>query len=124
MKNNNLILSLATALLLATSPAKAQTNEVQLDADGIMRVGAPVRIVTIGNSITAGYSNTSPYWAWPAQMGRMLGPDYEVRNYAVSSTTMNIHVNFSFRNTGNYLRAASILFASRTRLEAAACSAI
>lgn len=43
MKNNNLILSLATALLFATSPAKAQTNEVQLDADGIMRVGAPVR---------------------------------------------------------------------------------
>lgn len=105
MKNNNLILSLATALLLATSPAKAQTNEVQLDADGIMRVGAPVRIVTIGNSITAGYSNTSPYWAWPAQMGRMLGPDYEVRNYAVSGTTMNIHVNSSFRNTGNYPKA-------------------
>lgn len=30
MKNNNLILSLAAALLLAASPAKAQTNEVQL----------------------------------------------------------------------------------------------
>ncbi len=61
MQNNNLILSLAVALLLAAVPAKAQTNEVQLDEDGIMRVGAPVTIVTIGNSITAGYSNTSPY---------------------------------------------------------------
>ena len=57
--------------LFAVLGAKAQTNEVQLDADGIMRVGAPVTIVTIGNSITAGYSNTSPYWAWPAQLGRM-----------------------------------------------------
>ena len=105
MQNNNLIVSLAAALLLAACPAKAQTNEVALDADGIMRVGAPVTIVTIGNSITAGYSNTSPYWAWPAQMGRMLEPDYEVKNYAVSGTTMNIHVNSSYRNTGNYPKA-------------------
>ena len=73
----------ALAVLFSFS-SYSQTNEVQLDADGIMRVGAPVTIVTIGNSITAGYSNTSPYWAWPAQMGRMLGPDYEVKNYAVS----------------------------------------
>lgn len=58
MKYNNLIVSLAAALLLAANPAKAQTNEVQLDVDGIMRVCAPVPIVTIGNSITAGYSNT------------------------------------------------------------------
>ena len=84
---------------------KAQTNEIQLDADGIMRVGAPVTIVTIGNSITAGYSNTSAYWAWPAQMERMLGPEYQVKNYAVSGTTMNLHVNASFRNTGNYPKA-------------------
>ena len=91
--------------LLSFLCIKAQTNEVQLDADGIMRVGAPVTIVTIGNSITAGYSNTSPYWAWPAQMGRMLGPDYQVKNYAVSGTTMNIHVNSSYRNTGNYPKA-------------------
>ena len=83
----------------------AQTNKIVLDEDGIMRVGAPVTIVTIGNSITAGYSNTSPYWAWPAQMGRMLGPGYQVKNYAVSGTTMNIHVNSSFRNTGNYPKA-------------------
>ena len=91
--------------LLSIQGVKAQTNEVQLDADGIMRVGVPVTIVTIGNSITAGYSNTSPYWAWPAQMGRMLGPDYQVKNYAVSGTTMNLHVNSSYRNTGNYPKA-------------------
>jgi lysophospholipase L1-like esterase len=66
--------------LVGTLVGKAQTNEIQLDADGIMRVGAPVTIVTIGNSITAGYSNTSAYWAWPAQMERMQGPEYQVKN--------------------------------------------
>ena len=91
--------------LVACVVGKAQTNEVQLDADGIMRVGAPITIVTIGNSITAGYSNTSAYWAWPAQMQRMLGPEYQVKNYAVSGTTMNQHVNSSFRKTGNYPKA-------------------
>ena len=96
MKIRNLIL----LCLLGTLASKAQTNEVELDADGIMRVGAPVTIVTIGNSITAGYSNTSSYWAWPAQMERMLGPEYQVKNYAVSGTTMNLHINASFRNTG------------------------
>ena len=96
---------LSVLCLLGTLVGKAQTNEIQLDADGIMRVGAPVTIVTIGNSITAGYSNTSGYWAWPAQMERMLGPGYQVKNYAVSGTTMNRHVGASFCNTGNYPKA-------------------
>ena len=91
--------------LMLSLAGKAQTNEIQLDEDGIMRVGAPVTIVTIGNSITAGYSNTSAYWAWPAQLERMLGPEYQVKNYAVSGTTMNLHINASFRNTGNYPKA-------------------
>ena len=91
--------------LMAMHCTKAQNPDVQLDADGIMRVGAPVTIVTIGNSITAGYSNTSSYWAWPAQLSRMLGPDYEVKNYAVSGTTMNQHVDASYRKTGNYPKA-------------------
>ena len=91
--------------LIASLVGRAQTNDIQLDSDGIMRVGAPITIVTIGNSITAGYSNTSPYWAWPAQMGRMLGPEYQVKNYAVSGTTMNQHINQSFRKTGNYPKA-------------------
>jgi len=82
-----------------------QARKIELDADGVMRVGAPITIVTIGNSITAGYSNTSSYWAWPAQFGRMIGPDYEVKNYAVSGTTMNQHINASFRKTDNYPKA-------------------
>lgn len=108
MKTNTTVWKLYCGLLLCLlglQGVKAQKQDVELDADGIMRVGAPITIVTIGNSITAGYSNTSSYWAWPAQFGRMIGPDYEVKNYAVSGTTMNLHINASFRNTGNYPKA-------------------
>lgn len=107
LKNMNIMkyrILILLSLMLSLA-GKAQTNEIQLDEDGIMRVGAPVTIVTIGNSITAGYSNPSAYWAWPAQMERMLGPEYQVKNYAVSGTTMNIHINSSYRNTGNYPKA-------------------
>ena len=107
LKNMNIMkyrILILLSLMLSLA-GKAQTNEIQLDEDGIMRVGAPVTIVTIGNSITAGYSNTSAYWAWPAQLERMLGPEYQVKNYAVSGTTMNIHINSSYRNTGNYPKA-------------------
>ncbi|MBR4645167.1 MAG: hypothetical protein IKO73_08455 [Bacteroidaceae bacterium] len=46
MKNRILLL----LCLLSTLSTKAQTNEVLLDADGIMRVGAPVNIP---NSVTS-----------------------------------------------------------------------
>lgn len=98
--------SITTALLFSlTFVGHAQNIKVQLDADGIMRVGAPIRIVTIGNSITDGYSNTARYWAWPEQMNRLLGPDYQVLNYAVSGTTMGQKANASYRKTDSYLKA-------------------
>lgn len=67
--------------------AKAQTD-VSLDADGIMRVGAPITIVCIGNSITDGYSNTSRNLAWPSQLNNLLGPEYMVVNCGVGGTCM------------------------------------
>ena len=86
---------------------QAQRVDVQLDADGIMRVGAPINIVTIGNSITDGYSNTSRYWAWPEQMNRLIGSDYQVLNYAVSGTTMGQKASASFRKTSSYPKAVA-----------------
>lgn len=67
---------------------KAQTD-ISLDADGIMRVGAPITIVCVGNSITDGYSNTSRNLAWPLQMNTLLGPEYQVLNYGVGGTCMS-----------------------------------
>ena len=83
----------------------AQQQDIELDADGIMRVNDPITIVCIGNSITDGYSNTSRDWAWPAQLNRLLGPDYLVLNYAVSGTCMGKKAPTSYWKTDNYTKA-------------------
>ena len=90
---------------LGTQSTKAQNTNITLDADGIMRVGTPITIVCIGNSITDGYSNTSRYWAWPEQMNRLLGPEYLVLNYAVSGTCMVREAPTTYWNTENYTKA-------------------
>ena len=80
--------------LMLSLAGKAQTNEIQLDEDGIMRVGAPVTIVTIGNSITAGYSNTSAYWAWPAHAdkpGKFEPWEYEIMKTHAEEGAKIIH---------------------------------
>ena len=49
LKNMNIMkyrILILLSLMLSLA-GKAQTNEIQLDEDGIMRVGAPVTIVTI-----------------------------------------------------------------------------
>ena len=78
---------------------------IPLDADGIMRVGAPITVVCIGNSITAGYSNTSRDWAWPAQLNRLLGPGYRVMNYGVSGSCMGKKAPSSYWKTDSYPKA-------------------
>ncbi len=52
-------------------------------------LGAPIRVACVGDSITYGYGLKNPaHDAWPAVLGRLLGPDYEVRNFGVSATTL------------------------------------
>ena len=51
MKTNTTVWKLYCGLLLCLlglQGVKAQKQDVELDADGIMRVGAPITIVTIG----------------------------------------------------------------------------
>ncbi len=49
----------------------------------------PIKVACIGNSITYGSGIPDRIRdAYPAQLGRMLGADYEVRNYGVSGRTM------------------------------------
>jgi hypothetical protein len=45
------------------------------------------RIACIGDSITYGYGATAPYESYPANLGRLVGSDYEVRNFGVDGTT-------------------------------------
>lgn len=49
---------------------------------------APLRLACIGDSITAGYALARPAQdAYPAQLARVLGAGWEVRNFGVSGAT-------------------------------------
>ena len=48
-----------------------------------------IRVACIGNSITKGYGLPKPeVYCYPAVLGKMLGKDYQVKNYGVSARTM------------------------------------
>lgn len=48
-----------------------------------------VRVACVGNSITDGFGiNMTEVNSYPAQLGRLLGPDYHVRNFGFSARTL------------------------------------
>ena len=64
------------------------------------------KVVCVGASITAGATTANPATdAYPAQLGRMLGDDYKVINYGVSSCTMIRHGDFPYWKTKEYQKA-------------------
>ena len=57
----------------------------------------PVRIVCVGDSITAGYGlKLENKTAYPFILNELLGPDYEVFNFGRSATTMSQAGDFPF----------------------------
>lgn len=59
---------------------------------------AALKVACVGDSITAGYALKDPARdAYPAQLARLLGPDYEVRNFGVSAATLMDAGNFTYR---------------------------
>ncbi|MBK8474947.1 MAG: hypothetical protein IPL39_01190 [Opitutaceae bacterium] len=59
---------------------------------------AALRLACVGDSITAGYALKDPARdAYPAQLARLLGPDYEVRNFGVSAATLMDAGNYTYR---------------------------
>lgn len=68
----------------------------------------PVRIVCVGNSITAGFGSTSEETAWPALANKLLGKQYVVFNCAVSGTTMFKRSNAPYWNTDRFTKAKSL----------------
>lgn len=64
------------------------------------------KVVCIGASITAGATTADPATdSYPAQLGRMLGKDYKVVNYGVSSCTMLRRGDFPYWRTKEYQEA-------------------
>ena len=47
----------------------------------------PIRVACVGDSITLG-TGAGPGQSYPAQLGRMLGPRWQVANFGVGGTTM------------------------------------
>lgn len=60
---------------------------------GMAAVNKPVRISCVGASITEGYGTPQPWAdnAYPAQLGKLLGKNYQVENFGRGGCTMLMH---------------------------------
>ena len=81
-------------LWLLFSTVLSQAQPVQQD-----QYKKPVKVACIGNSITygAGIKNR-PLDSYPAQLGRMLGNHWKVRNFGISGRTLLNHGDYPYRN--------------------------
>ena len=85
-------LALVAVLALGCSSPAAQ--DAQPEKPAAPPSSAPLRIACIGDSITIGGGKQS----YPAQLGRLLGTRYEVRNFGVSGATMLQKGNKPYRS--------------------------
>lgn len=74
------------------------------------KYSAPVRVACIGNSITFGSGIPDrPKDSYPAQLGRMLGGGWEVRNFGVGGRTMLKKGDFPFWKEDAWVEARAFL---------------
>jgi len=64
----------------------------------------PVRVACVGDSITAGVG-ASKGNAYPAQLGRMLGPKWVVQNFGVSGATLLNHGDKPYQKQAAFKKA-------------------
>ena len=64
----------------------------------------PIRVACLGDSITYGVG-AKPGWSWPDQLDRMLGQDWDVRNYGHSGATVGKDDKHSIWNQKEYKAA-------------------
>jgi acyl-CoA thioesterase-1 len=65
-----------------------------------------IRVAAIGNSITYGHGiEDREHNSYPAQLGRLLGEGYAVRNFGVSGRTMLKHGDFPYWNEQDFQEA-------------------
>ena len=70
---------------------------------GILSVNAGEKIACIGDSITFGYKiKKRNNFSYPAQLAKMLGSKYEVKNFGVSGRTLLRKGNAPYWKTGKY----------------------
>lgn len=83
MKRTSRVVSLLAVALLSIRVAAADGNEPVRVAD----YRPPIRVACLGDSITKGVGAESG-WAWPEQLDRMLGADWDARNFGHSGATV------------------------------------
>lgn len=72
--------------------------------------GRPLRVACLGDSITEGAGTNDPATeSYPAQLGRLLGAGYDVRNFGVGGSTLLDAGDKSYRRQPAY--AAALEFA-------------
>jgi len=71
---------------------------------------SPIKVACIGNSITYGSGiDNRPMNSYPAQLQRMLGEKWEVRNFGVGGRTLLKKGDFPFWNEEAYTQAKAFL---------------
>lgn len=66
----------------------------------------PIRLACVGDSITAGAGTTNrEAQSYPAQLGRMLGGEWQVYNFGVGGATLLKHGNKPYWNLATYTNA-------------------
>ncbi|MFD0676075.1 MULTISPECIES: chitobiase/beta-hexosaminidase C-terminal domain-containing protein [unclassified Paenibacillus] len=101
---------LCVAMLLSMLPfVPAARSAVAYAADGSAPlVSGPIKIATVGDSITAG-SGASSGNSYPAQLQRLLGTDYLVNNYGLSGSTLLKNGDKPYWNQTQYTDSKAFL---------------
>jgi len=95
MKNLTILVAALLFNVVLKSNAVAQTT--------------PIRVVTVGNSITAGDGTTNKATkAYPIQLGKLLGSNYLVYNCGVGGRTMLKNGDGPYWNTPEFLTAKNL----------------
>lgn len=75
-------------------------------ANGIAQKKEKIKVACIGNSITFGYGIKDRIKdAYPEQLGRILGEEYEVKNFGISGRTLLSKGNSPYIETQAYQEA-------------------
>ena len=70
----------------------------------------PIKVACVGNSITYGHGiENRPVNSYPTQLGRMLGDQWEVRNFGVSGRTLLNKGDYPYRNEEAFTQAKAFL---------------
>lgn len=65
-----------------------------------------IKVACVGNSITAGFGLKNPETdSYPAVLGRLLGAEYEVRNFGVSASTLLLKSGYPYMKRPAYSEA-------------------